>query len=129
MSRGVALASGFGAQTLSFYDATGHQHGRDKLLSHDPCCVSHFGNGEYLCVGGSDRKATLWTKDGVRLTTIAWLPPLVASQAARAGSAAEWKKAAVERAERLVRLQKLFKAKQVACHCTCHAVQWHTLGA
>ena len=88
-------------QTLSFYDATGHQHGRDKVLGHDPCCVSHFSNGEYICVGGSDRKATLcvqrhvaqaradtptpcsrawlrypplwhrWTKDGVRLSTVA----------------------------------------------------------
>ena len=53
------LAVGCWDQTLSFYDATGNQHGRDKQLGHDPCCVSHFSNGEYICVGGSDRKATL----------------------------------------------------------------------
>ena len=65
------LAIGCWDQTLSFYDVSGQQHGRDRALGHDPACVSHFANGEYLCVGGSDRKATLWTKEGVRLTTIA----------------------------------------------------------
>jgi len=65
------LAVGCWDQTLSFYDSTGHQHGRDRQLGHDPCCVSHFGNGEYICLGGSDRKATLWTKEGVRLSTMA----------------------------------------------------------
>jgi len=65
------LAVGCWDQTLSFYDATGQQHGRDRQLGHDPACVSHFANGEYLCVGGSDRKATLWTKEGVRLTPMA----------------------------------------------------------
>ena len=65
------LAVGCWDQTLSFYDNTGHQHGRDRTLGHDPCHVSHFSNGEYLCVGGSDKKATLWTKEGVRLSTIA----------------------------------------------------------
>jgi intraflagellar transport protein 122 len=65
------LAVGCWDQTLSFYDATGHQHGRDRQLGHDPCCLKFFSNGEYLCVGGSDRKATLWTKEGVRLNTIA----------------------------------------------------------
>ena len=65
------LAVGCWDQTLSFYDATGHQHGRDKPLGHDPCRVSHFSNGEYICIGGADRKATLWTKEGVRLGTVA----------------------------------------------------------
>ena len=27
--------------------------------------------GEYICLSGSDRKASLWTKEGVRLTAIA----------------------------------------------------------
>lgn len=65
------LAVGCWDQTLSFYDVTGAQHGKDRALGHDPACISYFANGEYLCVGGSDRKATLWTKEGVRLTTIA----------------------------------------------------------
>ena len=65
------LAVGCWDQTLSFYDASGHQAGRDKQLGHDPCSIRHFSNGEYICIGGSDRKATLWTKEGVRLSTIA----------------------------------------------------------
>ena len=58
-------------QTLSFYEQTGGQHGKDRQLGFDPCCVSYFSNGEYICLGGSDRKASLWTKEGVRLTSIA----------------------------------------------------------
>ena len=58
-------------QTLSFYESNGQQYGKDKALGFDPCCVRHFSNGEYICLGGSDRKASLWTKDGVRLVTIA----------------------------------------------------------
>jgi len=61
-------------QTLSFYELAGQQMqqvGRDKQLGFDPCCARHFSNGEYLCISGSDRKASLWTKEGVRLTSIA----------------------------------------------------------
>jgi hypothetical protein len=57
-------------QTLSFYDASGGQVGRDRSLGFDPCCVRHFANGEYLCVGGSDKQASLWTKEGVNLTSL-----------------------------------------------------------
>ena len=67
----VRVGSRAGWQTLSFYDATGQQHGRDRQLQYDPCTVAHFENGEYLCVGGSDCKATLWTKEGVRLSPLA----------------------------------------------------------
>ena len=59
-------------QTLSFYEAEkGAQVGKDRALGFDPCSVRHFANGEYLCLSGSDKKATLWNKDGVRLTDIA----------------------------------------------------------
>ena len=70
--RWVALNS-----ALIFYDASGAQivgpkeKSGDKKLGFDPCCVRHFSNGEYICVGGSDKKASLFTKDGVRLTAIA----------------------------------------------------------
>ena len=74
---GDALAGACWDQTLSFYDASGSQivgpkeKSGDKKLGFDPCCVRHFSNGEYICVGGSDKKASLFTKDGVRLTAIA----------------------------------------------------------
>ena len=74
---GDALAVACWDQTLSFYDSSGSQivgpkeKSGDKKLGFDPCCVRHFSNGEYICVGGSDKKASLFTKDGVRLTAIA----------------------------------------------------------
>ncbi|CAE7942220.1 ift122, partial [Symbiodinium sp. KB8] len=64
------LAVGCWDQTLSFYQVTGIQHGKDRHLGFDPCSVSHFSNGEYLVVGGSDKKVTLMTKDGIKLNTV-----------------------------------------------------------
>lgn len=64
------LAVGCWDQTLSFYQLSGVQLNKDRKLGFDPCSVSYFSNGEYIVIGGSDRKATLWTKEGVKLTTI-----------------------------------------------------------
>eukprot|EP00656_Telonema_subtile_P040691 TRINITY_DN4577_c0_g1_i1.p1 TRINITY_DN4577_c0_g1~~TRINITY_DN4577_c0_g1_i1.p1 ORF type:complete len:1218 (-),score=334.96 TRINITY_DN4577_c0_g1_i1:117-3770(-) len=61
------LVVGCWDQTLSFYQLSGTQVGKDKALGFDPCSVQYFSNGEYIVVGGSDRKASLWTRDGVRL--------------------------------------------------------------
>ncbi|XP_040048107.2 intraflagellar transport protein 122 homolog isoform X1 [Gasterosteus aculeatus] len=57
-------------QKLSFYQLSGKQIGKDKTLTYDPCCVSYFSKGEYIVLGGSDKQASLYTKDGVRLATI-----------------------------------------------------------
>lgn len=65
------LAVGCWDQTLSFYHLSGKPIGRDRTLGFDPCSIGYFSNGEYICIGGSDRKVSLWTKEGVRLTTIA----------------------------------------------------------
>lgn len=46
------------------------QIGKDRHLNFDPCCVSFFSRGEYIVMGGSDKQASLYTKDGVRLGTI-----------------------------------------------------------
>uniref|UniRef100_A0A7S3GCF1 Intraflagellar transport protein 122 homolog n=1 Tax=Palpitomonas bilix TaxID=652834 RepID=A0A7S3GCF1_9EUKA len=70
-------------QTLSFYQVNGIQVGKDKELNYDPCSVGYFSNGEYLCIGGSDRKVTLWTKEGVKLTTVGTLNDWVWSIAPR----------------------------------------------
>ena len=64
------LAVGDWNQKLAFYQLSGRQVTKDKDLGFDPCTISYFSNGEYLVIGGSDRKASLWTKEGVRLTTI-----------------------------------------------------------
>lgn len=46
------------------------QIGKDKFLTFDPCCISYFPKGEYIVFAGSDKQASLYTKDGVRLGTI-----------------------------------------------------------
>jgi hypothetical protein len=62
---------------------SGMQHGKDRVLGFDPCCVSYYNNGEYLIVSGSDKKATLMTKEGVKLSEIATQTDLVWSAKAR----------------------------------------------
>ena len=54
----------------SCHQLSGLQHGKDRKLDFDPCTVSYFNNGEYLLVGGSDRKVTLMTKEGVKIMEI-----------------------------------------------------------
>ncbi|XP_077073746.1 intraflagellar transport protein 122 homolog isoform X2 [Siphateles boraxobius] len=57
-------------QKLSFYQLSGKQMGKDRALTFDPCCVSFFSKGEYLVLSGSDRQASLYTRDGVRLGSV-----------------------------------------------------------
>eukprot|EP00898_Chlorokybus_atmophyticus_P005973 jgi/Chlat1/6377/Chrsp44S05756 len=64
------LAVGCWDGNLAFYRLNGSQVGKDKPIDGDPCCVSYFSNGEYLCVGGTDRKVSLVTKEGTKLTTV-----------------------------------------------------------
>lgn len=33
--------------------------GKDRYLGYDPCCLSFFSKGEYLIIGGSDKKVSL----------------------------------------------------------------------
>jgi len=65
------LAVGCWDGTLSFYQVNGAQMGRDRRLNFDPCTVSYFDNGNYLLIGGSNRKLTLYSKEGVMLTDVA----------------------------------------------------------
>jgi intraflagellar transport protein 122 len=59
------------SQTLSFYQLSGAQLGKDRELKYDPCALTYYGDGEYMLIGGSDRKVSLWTKEGVFLATVA----------------------------------------------------------
>uniref|UniRef100_A0A663LNA1 Intraflagellar transport protein 122 homolog n=2 Tax=Athene cunicularia TaxID=194338 RepID=A0A663LNA1_ATHCN len=68
--RNDILAVADWGQKLSFYQLSGKQIGKDRLLNFDPCCVSYFTKGEYILLGGSDKQVSLFTKDGVRLGTI-----------------------------------------------------------
>ncbi|NXG47405.1 IF122 protein, partial [Psilopogon haemacephalus] len=68
--RNDVLAVADWGQKLSFYQLSGKQIGKDRALGFDPCCVSYFSKGEYLLLGGSDKQASLFTKDGVRLGAV-----------------------------------------------------------
>ena len=62
------LAVGCWDKTLSFWGTDGAQQGKDRKLDFDPCSLSFMGvGGEYLVLGGSDKKVTLWTKEGFKL--------------------------------------------------------------
>ncbi|KFZ65971.1 Intraflagellar transport protein 122, partial [Podiceps cristatus] len=68
--RNDILAVADWGQKLSFYQLSGKQIGKDRMLNFDPCCLSYFTKGEYILLGGSDKQVSLFTKDGVRLGTI-----------------------------------------------------------
>lgn len=68
--RNDTLAVADWGQRLSFYQLSGKQIGKDRMLNFDPCCVRYFTKGEYILLGGSDKQVSLFTKDGVRLGTI-----------------------------------------------------------
>ncbi|XP_061864221.1 intraflagellar transport protein 122 homolog isoform X2 [Colius striatus] len=68
--RNDILAVADWGQKLSFYQLSGKQIGKDRMLNFDPCCVTYFTKGEYILLGGSDKQVSLFTKDGVRLGTI-----------------------------------------------------------
>ncbi|XP_064607326.1 intraflagellar transport protein 122 homolog isoform X2 [Liolophura sinensis] len=57
-------------QKLSFYQLSGKQIGKDRVLGCDPTCVNWFSKGEYVVVAGSNKQCCLHTKEGVRLGTI-----------------------------------------------------------
>lgn len=58
------------SQKLSFFEASGRQLGKDKNLGYDPCAISHFGSGEYVIMGGSNKQVQLWTADGTQMGSI-----------------------------------------------------------
>jgi intraflagellar transport protein 122 len=65
------IAVGCWDQTLSFYLLSGAQQNKDRTLTYDPCSLSYYVDGEYIVMGGSDRKISMYTKDGVFLKVIA----------------------------------------------------------
>ena len=68
------LVAGSWDQKLSIYQLSGgkqfKQIGSDKDLGFDPCSISFYPTGEYMSIGGSDKKLTLWNKEGVLLGTV-----------------------------------------------------------
>ncbi|ETP46782.1 hypothetical protein F442_07035 [Phytophthora nicotianae P10297] len=64
------LAVGCWDRTLSFYSPSGVMQGKARKLSFNPTSLTYFSKGKYLLVGGSNRKAGLYTKDGIFLVGI-----------------------------------------------------------
>lgn len=64
------LTVGCWDQTLSFYALSGQQVGKDVKLDYDPCSISYFEEGEYILMGGADRKVSLYSKEGIFLKQV-----------------------------------------------------------
>ncbi|KAJ3336316.1 hypothetical protein HDU93_003092 [Gonapodya sp. JEL0774] len=64
------LAVGDWNQKLAFFTSDGKQIGRDRGLGCEPNILTVANTGEYILVGGSDRKLSLWTTEGVRVDEI-----------------------------------------------------------
>lgn len=68
------LVAGSWDSKLSLYQISGgkqyKQIGNDKDLGFDPCSIAFYPTGEYMVMAGSDKKITLWNKEGVLLGTI-----------------------------------------------------------
>lgn len=54
------LAVGCWDQTLSFYSLSGKSEGKERKLGFDPCAMTYFSNGQFLCIGGSDNRVILF---------------------------------------------------------------------
>jgi intraflagellar transport protein 122 len=67
------LAVGDWDRKLSFFQQDGSpiKSMPERTLGFDPCTLAFLANGEYMVVGGSDRRVTLWTRSGVMLGTVA----------------------------------------------------------
>ncbi|CAI2371085.1 unnamed protein product [Moneuplotes crassus] len=68
------LAIGSWDEKLSIYSIAGgksfNQIGLDKKLGFDPLSISFFSGGHYMVIGGTNKKLTLWNKEGVKLGEI-----------------------------------------------------------
>ena len=65
------LISGSWDQKLSIHSISGGKTVKsvsaDKELGFDPCSICFYPTGEYMLMAGSDRKVSLWNKEGIKL--------------------------------------------------------------
>lgn len=83
-------------QNLSFYDSSGKQvrrllvtlrrkvtrrlqSGKSKSLGYDPLSVDFQSNGDFLLVGGSNKIANIYTRDGVFVESLGQMTSWVTS--------------------------------------------------
>lgn len=79
------LVVGGQEETLSFYQLSGMQFGRDLKLGFTPHVVSffEFRGVNYLLVGGDDRKLSLYSKEGILINSLVELDSWCLSAFAR----------------------------------------------
>lgn len=68
------LISGSWDQKLSIHSVSGGKSVKtvhaDKELGFDPCSICFYPTGEYMLMSGSDKKISLWNKEGIKLGVI-----------------------------------------------------------
>ena len=77
------LAVGCWNQTVSFYQLSGAQYLKERRVHFYPCSLGYFTGGQYMVIGGSDKRASLFTREAVRLKNICELDEWVWSLAVR----------------------------------------------
>ena len=77
------LAVGCWNQTVSFYQLSGVQYLKERRVHFYPCSLNYFTGGQYMVIGGSDKRASLCTREAVRLKNICELDEWVWSLAVR----------------------------------------------
>ncbi|KAH7444793.1 hypothetical protein KP509_02G092100 [Ceratopteris richardii] len=55
--------------TISFYNLSGKQIGKDLNLGFDPCSITYH-DKKFLCIAGSHKRILFYTKEGVQLVTL-----------------------------------------------------------
>ncbi|KAF1756874.1 hypothetical protein GCK72_013328 [Caenorhabditis remanei] len=70
------------SKTLSFYTMEGELK-ESRQLDFEPHCIKYCIQGEYLLIGGSDRKLKIYTRTGVLLSTVAQMDHWIWSVAVR----------------------------------------------
>ncbi|KAG8347021.1 WD domain [Trypanosoma vivax] len=56
---------------ISFYGTHGAPMGKERELACEPCCISFYGNGNFMLVSAIDHKVSLFTNDGNMLVKVA----------------------------------------------------------
>uniref|UniRef100_A0A5S6PZ64 Intraflagellar transport protein 122 homolog n=1 Tax=Trichuris muris TaxID=70415 RepID=A0A5S6PZ64_TRIMR len=72
-SLGTSLTVLDWSPAMGFYDINGQKMLDDLKLQYDPLCLDFFMNGEFVTVGGSNKRVDLHTRKGVFLCTLAEL--------------------------------------------------------
>ncbi|CAG2114932.1 unnamed protein product, partial [Medioppia subpectinata] len=66
-----AIVSVDWTQSMSFYDLNGKAIAKERNIGFDPLCVSYFWSGDYILVSGSNKKALLYTREGIFIGCVA----------------------------------------------------------